>query len=230
MNVVSIMGILSAFAFLIPVCVIVIHRLFTIKSLLALLINLFITALYNLMRVDIIITPDEWESNFNIFGSYLEVPLMLTTLLFFCTTSRCKKIINLSLYSFICYELVVTFIVGLNTMALKYIMGPGILILFVHSCYLFSHSVKVSFKKEKCFGKLLIIAAILFAYGCYGMIYCFIYLLKSTAIDDIFLIYDISSLFASMLMGIGLIIYCRRVIHIKELLQTRKELQAFFGS
>ncbi len=85
-------------------------------------------------------------------------------------------------------------------------------------------------EKTKGFGKTFMITSILFAYGCYGLIYCLYYLQKTSAVADVFLIYYIASLLASLLMSIGLISYYKRFKQLKAIELTRKELQMFFGS
>lgn len=224
------MGILSAFAFLIPVCIIIVCRLFTNKSLLALLFYFLLTALFNLMVTNIIIIPRIWETRFGVFINYLDAPLMLAVLLFFCRTPKHKKAIEFSLYAFLGYQLIITLFYGFNLRSVVYILGPGVVLIFIYAGYFFSHYVKLSIERNKGFGKTLMITSLVFAYGCYAMVYCFYYLQFTTAIADVFLIYYIASLLATSLMSIGLIGYNKRLMQIKDVQVTRRELKAFFGS
>ncbi len=230
MNVVTFMGTLSAFAFLIPVFILLVCRLAVNISLLSLLFYFLLTAVYNLISIGIIDFPKNLQQTAGVVTNYLDAPLMLVALLFFCTTAMQKKIIYLSLIFIIVYEIIIAAIFGFNTESLTYIMGPGILMLLLYTMYLFSFYVKLSIEKNKGFGKTFMITSILFAYGCYGMIYCLYYLQKTSAVADVFLIYYIASLLASLLMSIGLISYYKRFKQLKAIELTRKELQMFFGS
>ncbi len=230
MNLVSIMGVLSAFAFLMPVAIIAFYRLLSNSSLIALFFYFLLAAVYNLINLGIIAVPLKWEAGFHVIIKYLNTPLMLMTLRFFCTNMIEKRRLDISLVIFIVYELVIMYLFGFNSEGFVYIIGPGILMMLIYSCYFFSTWVRAGFEKKKGFGKTYMITSILFANGCYAMVYCFHYFQEATAIRDVFLIYHIASLLASVVMSIGLYIYTQRVKQVYDVLLTRKELQAFFDS
>lgn len=229
MNTVSFMGMLAAFAFLIPVGIIIVCRLFN-KSLLALLLYFLLMALYNLVSVGIITINNTDRILFGLITNYLDAPLLLIALHTFYNKPVQKKALRISLAVFLCYEAFITIIYGFNAESIVYILGPGICMLFAYSLYFFSQYVKFSVEKNKVFGKTLMIASILFAYGCYGMVYCFYYLKTTSAIQDVFLIYYIASLLATALMSIGLVLYSKRFKQVKEAEIIRKELQVFYNS
>ena len=230
MNIVSVTGLLSTCAFLIPVFLILFYRLFLNKSLMALLIYFVLTAMHNFMTLKVLTVPKELARGIGVAINYLDAPLMFTVLLFFCTAGWQRKGLLLSIVIFIGYELVVSGIYGFNATSLVYIMGPAILILGVYAGYFFTRAVKLSIQKNKAFGKTFMITSILFAYGCYAMVYCFYYLQKSPAVADVFLIYYISSFLASCLMGIGLYRYNKRFAQLKEVQVMRRELRVIFHS
>jgi hypothetical protein len=230
MNVVSVTGFLSTCAFLIPVFLILFYRLFVNKSLMALLLYYLLTALHNFMTLQVVTVPKEVARAIGVAINYLDAPLMFTVLLFFCTANWQRKGLLLSICIFIVYELVVSGFYGFTSTSLVYIMGPAILILSLYAGYFFTRAVKVSIQKNKAFGKTFMIMSILFAYGCYAMVYCFYYLQRSPAVADVFLIYYISSLLASCLMGLGLYRYNQRFAQIKEVQVMRRELRVIFHS
>ncbi len=230
MNIVTFMGILSAFAFFIPVLIILLFRLTDNKSLVALLCYFLITGVYNLIGVGILKVPVRTEEILFVVSNYLDAPLMLVSILFFSTTPQRRKTIYISLVVFIIYEIIIGIIHGFAPASVIYIMGPGIVLLLIYAVAFFIHYIKLSIEKNTGFGKTFMITSIVFAYGCYAMIYFFYYLQTSSPMDDVFLIYYIASFITSVLMSIGLISYHKRLKQFKDIELTRKELRIFFGN
>lgn len=229
MNLVTSLGVLAAMAFLAPALIIFSCRLFNNKSLFILGIYFLSVGLCNLMSANLIPASDEFRRTAGLVNNYLDAPLVLLFLPFFCTNSRQKNMLYLSLAAFIIYEIVVTVVCGFNLTALVYILGPGVLILFGYSLYFFVKYARIAIEKNKQIGKAYMLGSIAFAYGCYGMIYCFHYLQKTSAKADVFLIYYIASIIASLIMSIGLVWMTRQAQKIKEVQLTRRELALFFN-
>ena len=229
MNLVTSLGILAAIALLFPALIIFFCRLFNNKSLLTLGIYFLFVGLYNLMAADLLPASDEFIRKAGIVNNYLDTPLVLLFLLFFCTTSRQQNVLYISLGAFVLYEIIVTIALGFNVNALVYILGPGVLILFGYSVYFFVKYARIAIEKNKQIGKTFMLGSIAFAYGCYGMIYCFHYIQKTPATADVFLIYYIASIIASLIMSVGLIWITRQSQKIKEVQVTRRELAVFFN-
>ena len=74
------------------------------------------------------------------------------------------------------------------------------------------------------------LVAILFAYGCYALIYYFYYIQLTPAVADVFLLYFISTFVSSVLMTIGLQMIKNRMKQLKEVKNTMRELAIFFGN
>ena len=85
MNVNTILGIISAIAFFLPVIIILSSRLLINISLLALVIYFLMVTTYNLMSVNVIVVSREVQRSFGVLNNYLDVPLMLTAMLMFCS-------------------------------------------------------------------------------------------------------------------------------------------------
>jgi hypothetical protein len=83
-----------------PVAVILYHRYYKHRSLAALLIYYSVTLIYILMSQNIIPVNNTIRINFGILNNYLDVPLMLTALLFFCPNKQKQNIIRLLTYLF----------------------------------------------------------------------------------------------------------------------------------
>jgi hypothetical protein len=156
--------------------------------------------------------------------------LMLMALLFFCPIKQKQRIIYIILAVFIAYELVIAFFFGLNPKAVVYIMGPGLILILAYTFYLFIRHIKITVEFGKNAGRTLMLVSILFAYGCYGLVYYFYYILKTPAVADVFLIYYITSLVSSVVMTIGLHLIRQRMRELQAVKNTRRELAVFFGN
>jgi len=222
------MGILSAFLLLLPVVIILVCNLAGNKSLLALLFYFFITSFYYLILHRIIPLPLPIQKSIGIISNYLDVPLMCIVFMLFSTSLKKKKMLQVTLYAFVGYEIIISLILGFNRTSMIYIIGPGIVLIIVYSIIFFSQYIKLSIEKNKLFGKTVMITSILFAYVCHAMIYCFMYLKTTSAIDDVYLIHYINLIIVSIAMSIGLLLLYKRCRKIKEVLVTRKELALFF--
>ena len=126
------------------------------------------------------------------------------------------------------FEAITIFIRGLNVDALTIILGPGILLAFGLSLSLFIRQTKITIMHRKSTGKALIAASLLFAYGCYSIIYLMYYVFRTPHIADTFLVYFLVATFSSLLMCTGIIIERKRVVKLTELKTTRKELSTIY--
>jgi hypothetical protein len=228
MNLNTTLGILSAIAFLLPALIILSSRLLINISLLALVIYFLWVAICTLMSVDIIVVSNDVRRNFGVIHNYLDVPLMLTTMLMFCTEKWKQKVIITSIIAFSAYELIILFQHQLQRISSTLIMGPGIILVLVYSLFLFMSNIKSTIVQGKGVGKTLMITSILFAYGCYFLVYLFAYIQKDSNKGDVFIIYYLASIIFSVLMSAGLIWVKKRLREIKEVQTTRKELNVFF--
>ena len=228
MNLNAILGILCAIAFLLPALIILSSRLLINISLISLVIYFLLVMTCTLMSEKVIIVNRETQRNLGVINNYLDVPLMLTAMLMFCAEKWKQQVIVTSIITFGIYEFIIFFQYKLEPVSSKYIMGPGILLILIYSLYLFIMNIKNTIVQGKGLGKTLMITSILFAYGCYFLVYLFAYIQKTTDRKDLFIIYYISSIIFSLLMSAGLIWIKRRLREIKEVQTTRKELSIFF--
>lgn len=230
MNWNTVVGVTASFAMLLPVAAIVFHKLYQHRSLLALLISSVSTALCNLMLEGILPMPATLQKGFGIINNYLEVPLMLTALLFFCPIKQKQRTVHIITALFIVYEIVIGILYGLSTKAAVFIMGPGMLLILIYSFYLFLRHIKITVEFGKNAGRTLMLASILFGYTCYALVYYFYYIEKTPYVADAFLLYFIASFISSIIMTIGLLLIRKRMKELQEVKNTRRELAMFFGS
>jgi hypothetical protein len=230
MNVNSFLGILCAVAFLIPALIILSSRLLINISLVALVVYFLLVTTWTLMAEKVIIVDREAQRSLGIISNYLDVPLMLISMLMFCTEKSKKRFIITAIIAFSIYELIILFQYKLSSLSSKYIMGPGIILILLFSLYFFINNIKNTIIQGKGVGKTLMITSILFAYGCYFIVYLFTYIQKTSARQDVFIIYYLTSIIFSAVMSVGLIWIKKRLREIKEVQITRRELNVFFNN
>ena len=122
MNFYSILGMISAVAFFLPAFIILSSRLLINISLLALVFYFLLVMTHNLMAANIIIVSKELQSNFGVINNYLDVPLMLTGMLMFCTEKWKQRVLVTSIICFSAFELIIFFQHQLQPVSSKYIM------------------------------------------------------------------------------------------------------------
>ena len=222
------LGIACIVSFFFPVTVIVYNRFYKYRSLIALLIYFFIAATSNMMAEGFLPLPSSFQTFYVLASNYLDVPLMLTGLLFFCPNRQKQHIIYILIASFVAYELVITCIFGFSRESITYIVGPGFILILLYSSYLFARQVRFSTMHRKNPGRVIMLAAILFVYACYTLIYYFYYIQRTPYKSDVLSIYFIASFAASTLIALGLHLMRKRMKELQSLRTTRKELALFF--
>lgn len=229
MNWNAIPGIACIISLTLPIAVIVYNRYYKHRSLAALLVYYSIILIYLLMSQNIISVPKKITVNFGILTNYLDVPLMLTALVFFCPNKQKQNIVRLLSLSFISYEVIITCIHGFKATSIVYIMAPGFVIILGYAFYLFVKQVKFSIMHGKNYGRMIMLASILFCYSCYTLVYYFFYIQRTPEINDTMLIYYISTIVSTLVMAIGLQLMNKRMKELRSLKTTRKELAMFFN-
>src|SRR5690349_20134816 len=122
MNWNTIIGVAAATSLLLPAVAIIYHRLYKHRSLAAMLISYALTALYNLMSQGFIPASAAFEKGFGVINNYLDIPLTLTALLFFCPIKQKQRTVHIITGAFIVYEIVIACIYGLQAKAIVYVM------------------------------------------------------------------------------------------------------------
>jgi hypothetical protein len=231
MNWNALMGIASTYALLLPATLILIFRLYTNRSLQALFIYYMITVIYNLMMEGVFPVSIVTRKAFGTINNYLDAPLMLMYLLFFCVDKWKTKIVNIALTTFLFYEVIIAFRFGFNREANVYILGPGILLVLIFSAIFFIRHIRIAIEYGRGYGKTLMLGSTVFSYGCFAILYMFYYLKsKSAAIDDVLLLFHIACIVNAIVMVIGILLIRNHLENLRELKNTRKELQVFFNN
>jgi hypothetical protein len=223
------LGIVCIASLAAPVAVILFHRYYKHRSLAALLIYYTMTLIYLLMSEGIVSAPKPVRINFGVLNNYLDVPLMLTALLFFCPNKQKQNVVRLLTLGFIIYEILITFMYGFKPRSIVYIMGPGFIIILSYTFFLFVRQVKFSIMHGKNHGRMIMLASLFFSYACYALIYYFFYVQKTPDVKDTELLYFISTIVSTTVMSVGLHLMNKRMKELQSLKITRKELAMFFN-
>ncbi|HWC55183.1 MAG TPA: hypothetical protein VG676_16475 [Chitinophagaceae bacterium] len=222
------MGIISTVALLLPVILIFALRLYRSQCFLALAIYYFLNLCFNLMSENYIVVNADFKKIFGITNNLLEFPLMFIFITYFNYSATLARRIRYSVLIFLFFEIAVTAIFGYNKSAMTIIMAPGLSLLLFFSAWFSLRQIKITITQGKGIGKALMITALLFAYGCYMLIYVFYYIVKSEEVADIFTMYFIAATFSSLILSIGIFIENKRIKKLEELKQIRRELNMVY--
>lgn len=224
----SVMGLVSTVALFLPIFFILVCRLGGYKTFPALLLYYIIIFSYNLLTEGYVHANPDTIHYWNIFNNLLDAPLMLLFLTYFSTSVEFTKKMKLGIGALLTFELVVVLWKGFTTEAITIVLGPALLTVLLFCVYFFVRQTKITITHGKATGKAIIAASLLFAYGCYSIIYLMYYLFKTPYVADTFLVYFMVVTFSSLLMCAGIFIERKRVQKLNELKQTRKELSDIY--
>jgi hypothetical protein len=225
----STMGFISTVALFLPILCILLLRLGAYKTFPALLIYYSSVFIYNLFTEGFIRADRSVIHYWGISNNLLDIPLLLTFLIYFSSSNEFTKRIKYLIWGFILFEAIVVAIFGLNVNAITIILGPGIIIAIAFSMVFFIRQTKITIMHRKATGKALMAASLLFAYGCYGIIYLMYYIFKTKYTDDAFLIYFLVATLSSLLITAGIIVERKRIRKLSELKITRRELSNVYA-
>lgn len=222
------MGLISTIALFLPVVLILALRLGAHRTFPALVFYYLIVGAYNLMTEGFVWAGADTVRYWSICNNLLDAPLMLTFLTYFSPSPSFTKKMRITIAALIGFEITVLLLKGFNTGAITITLGPALLTVFIFSGIFFVRLAKIAITRHKGTGKAIMAAALLFAYGCYTIIYLMYYVFKTPYVSDTFLIYFLVATLSSLLMCTGILLEKRRVRHLNELLQMRKELNALY--
>lgn len=225
----TLFGITSILCFSLPIVAILLFRLYRHVSLIALMVYYALTILRCLGNSNTPPSPDfkdTWEVLFN----YIEIPLMLSALLFFCPARQRQLSVQILTAFFVAYEVIVAAVFGFTPLASLYIMTPGLLVIVMYSLFLFLRQVKFSIMHGKNMGRVLMLGALVFSYSCYLFMFYAYFIQEETDVSPIYAMHFLSSSIAAVIMSIGLFLMRHRIKELQEIKVTRRELQMIFGS
>jgi hypothetical protein len=228
MTTMTLLGLISTAALSLPVALIIFFRLTTYKTFPALFIYYLMILAYNVARLPYLhISPDIIDY-WNTVNNFLDAPLILYFLSYFSPSVKFTKMMRQVIAGIMIFEIAVISIVGFNNHAITIFLGPAIGIVFAFCLHFFVRQTKITISHHKGIGKAVVTAALLFAYGCYGIIYLMYYVFKMPNTTDMFVIYFAVVTLSSICITIGIAAERKRIRKLNELLQTRKELSVIY--
>ena len=205
------MGLISTVALSLPILTIIAVGLAGYRTFPALLIYYSIIVGYNLFTEGYIKSGDDFTRYYGVLNNLLDAPLMLTFLTYFSTSPEFKKRMQILTGVFVAFEITVLATFGFSIQTITIILGPGIFLVLAFALPFFVRQTKITITHHKGTGKALIAASLLFAYGCYSIIYIMYYLLKTRDVQNTFLVYYFATTISSIPMCAGIVIERRRV-------------------
>ena len=224
----SVMGLVATVALFLPILLILALRLGSYRSFPVLLVYFTIVWINNLMNEHYIQPNANVVYLWGVSANLLDIPLMLMFLTYFSTSAVYTRRLLMLILSFIAFELIIVLLYGFNVRAITIVLGPGILIVFALCLYIFIRHAKIIITHHKALGKILIASALVFAYGCFGILYVLFYIIKTPLIADTFLLYFIVLTLSSMILCAGIVFERKRVQKLIELKKARKELHDIY--
>lgn len=189
-----------------------------------------IVVFYNMLTQGYVQADRGFIFSFGIANNLLDAPLMLLFLSYFSPTPQLKKRMDILVAIFVSFELAILIIFGFTVKAITIIMAPGFLLILGFCIPFFVRQTKITISHHKAMGKAMITASLLFAYGCYSIIYVMYYLMDIRNEADTFLVYFFVSTLSSLLMSAGIIIERKRIKKLSELKVVRKELSELYAN
>jgi hypothetical protein len=224
----TVLGLISLIAMALPITFIVALRLYKYKTFPALLCYYSLVFVYHLLSLGYIRSNHSVIDAWNLVNNLLDAPLMLIFLTYFSGSAAFTSKMQWALKAFIAFEIIVLVTTGFNTKAITIILGPGICLVLGFCIHFFIRQTKITIMHRKATGKAIIAASLLFAYGCYALIYVMYYVMKTPYVTDTFLVYFLVVIFSSLLVSAGIVIERKRVQKLHELMITRRELSAIY--
>lgn len=220
----STLGLISSIALFLPTFFILIFRLSRYKTFPALMIYYVIVCAYNVLQLKYINPGEDITRYWGIANNLLDAPLMLGFLTYFSTSPVFVRRMKIIIAAFLLFEAIVILFTGFNVDSITIITGPGLALVMGFCIHFFARQSKLTLMNGKGMGKAIITASLVFAYGCYFIIYLIYYVFKSEYVEHTFLIYFLVTTFSSLLLCTGIVIERKRILKINEVKTARKEL------
>jgi len=233
----STMGLISSTALLIPIFIIIFLRLVPYKSFPALFLYFILVFGFNILSQGFIKIDKNIIHYYGLINNLVEAPLILYFLTYFSPSIRFTGNMKKIILFFMAAEVILLLIFGFNVNTVSIIMGPGLLLIISFCIHFFIRQTKITIMHQKASGKAIMSAGLLFAYGCYSILYLMYYVFKThiengvvkeNELNVTFLIYFFVTTFSALLMSAGIIIERKRIKKLTELKQTRKELSIIY--
>jgi uncharacterized membrane protein YhaH (DUF805 family) len=222
-------GLISNIAIALPILAILLFRLATQKTYAFLLVYLLMIFGYNFFQLGYFDVSQTFINNAAAANNFLDAPLMLLFTLSLYPSKLFKGIVTVAVVILVLTSILIISILGFNTTTATYVLGPGVLIVFMISVYLTWNNLRISVRRKSATGRSIISSGLLFMYGSYLILYTIVYVLKDDHIDEALLLFYLCTAIGCIAITVGTYFESKRYFKLKELLVTRKELSQIYG-
>ncbi|MES1197706.1 MAG: hypothetical protein ABUL41_00325 [Chitinophagaceae bacterium] len=233
----SIIGLISSVSLFLPALLILVLRLGIYRSFPALLIYYILVGCYNILTQGYVHANNDLVYYYGLLNNLADAPLMLYFLTYFSTSARFTQNMKRIIFVFIGFEALMLVIFGITINIISIIMGPGLLLVIAFCIHFFIRQTRITISHHKATGKAIISAGLLFAYGCYSIIYLMFYVFKThiehgvvkqKEVADTYLVYFLVNTISAIMVCVGIFIERTRIQKLNELKKTRKELSIVY--
>jgi hypothetical protein len=222
MNPEQLTGIISIFLLISSVALLWFSRRLSILPFIALIVYLAQVIFLNLEHTGMISVNAQTIYYVGLAHNLLDAPLMAFFLTYFAGSDLTRRFMIRVIAAFVVYEILILFIIGVNTRGLTYIIGPGLFIVNCFALHFFRKNLQHAMYQRIESGKAFITGGLVFTYLCFFFIFLLYYVFESPHVTDIYLIYHITyiALSLTLIFGIGAILKARmRPRPVKQTLQ-----------
>lgn len=222
-------GLISSIAIGLPIIAILVLRLTTFKTYTFLLLYLIMIFGYNFLSLGYISASESFIDKAAAADNFLDAPLMLLFMLSLHPSKLFKGIATVAVVLLTLTSILIISVLGFSINTATYVLGPGILCVFLLSVYLTWNNLRLSIRRKSAAGRAIISAGLLFMYGSYLILYTMVYVINYEQIDEALLLFYTCTTIACLAISVGAYFESRRCYRLKELKITRKELSQIYG-
>lgn len=221
-------GLLSFLCFSLPVFTIFFFRLYRHAGLLAIM-GYYLLYMFRYLCGQAFPAEAAYNSTSEVLFNFFEIPLTLSTLLFFCPARHHQLQIRSVIAFFVAYEAVVALLQGFTPAAGFYVLMPGLPVIVLYAFFLFRRQLQFTIVHRKNTGRVLMLAALLVPYCVYWVLFGMDFLTEKNELEMLYKAHLFAAGLAALIMSIGLYLIRHRIRDLQELKVTRSELRMVFG-
>ena len=147
--------------------------------------------------------PAEVSYTMGVIYNLLDIPVILTIFHYTGSSQGVRKFARIGMVAIIVIELASVALAGFDYNALKYTIGPGIVLVITILVWEILRYLQHIEHSNRQTAKVFIYAALLFEYATFILIYIFDYFIVESNREDSFLIYYISTVVAIIIASCG---------------------------
>lgn len=217
------LNIMAAFAillFFLPITVLLIRKLWSDTFLRIFSIYAVIEGIVNLLDFIPGVSAG-FISTLNVIYNMLDFPMMLFLVYQIAAPEKFKTFVKVSMVVYAVFQVYYIMQLGIQYDAIKYPMGLGLLLVIGSALWMLGNYLARPDLSNRQKVYMMVLAAILFDYGTFVVIYIFDYFVPDSSIRDNMLIYYASSI-------VGIVVAVAGILMVRNKPKVRKPKQGIF--